>query len=85
MYRLFLKSTGTFAKKSNSKASGWELHPRPWISSPTLYRQSHRSRCRELVHEFCIYVDGNAGEVLVYIKGNIWQLHSLSTDRLFLK
>ena len=33
--------TRTSYEKCNSKASGWELNPRPWISRPTLYRLSY--------------------------------------------
>ena len=33
----------------------------------------------------CIYTGGNAGEAQGYIKDNICHLHSLSTDRFFLK
>ena len=59
--------TGTSCKKCNScKTSGsWESNTRPWISRLTLYRLSHRSRCRELGCEFVLYIytGGNAGEV----------------------
>ena len=48
--------TGTSCEKCNSKASGWESNPRPWISRPTLYRLSYRSRCSELGCELCIYL-----------------------------
>ena len=43
----FYDPAGTSCEKYNSKASGWELNLRPWISRPTLYRLSYKSRCRE--------------------------------------
>ena len=53
---------------------GLRLGIEPATSRPTLYRLSYRSRWRELRREFCIYIDGNAGEVQGYIKDNIWHL-----------
>ena len=66
------KPNRTSCEKCNSKASVWELNPRPWISRPTLYRLSYGSRCSlEAVWVQVLYI---------YIKDNIWHLHSLSTD-----
>ena len=49
-------------KMQNSKASGWESNPRPWISRPiTLYWLSYTSRCSELGCKFSIITGGNAG------------------------
>ena len=51
------------AKNATSRTPAGNWTRDLWISRPTLYRLSYRSRCGELGCEFYIYVGGNAGEV----------------------
>ena len=48
---------GLVAKNATPRPSGWESNPRPLDYQTSALPLSYRSRCRQLVREFSIYIN----------------------------